>query len=128
VREPWSGPTPIQIVILAALAIIAIVVIIVGVRIVRREFGRRRAGEHIPGFGLGVLFGGVSLALLTGDLGIRTFTGIQERNIFGLWFFLPAPQLGDWIYGFFATPALDFLVIAVFIAFIGLPSLTQLRS
>jgi hypothetical protein len=127
-RDEWSGPTTIQVVIVVVLALVALVTIVLGARSAWRSLSRRRTGEHISGFGLGVTLAGLAVGLLAADIGVRVFTGAQERNIFGLWFFLPAPQLGDWVYGLLATPALDLLIIAVFLAFLGVPSLTQLRD
>ena len=125
-RDEWTGPTAPQIVIITVVALASLACIIFGVRLALDLYRGRDKGETIPGFGIGLTLFGIMLAMLTYDLAIPTFTGDWSRGLFYRWWFVTG-DVENGFESFLGNPTMAFFAAAVFIGWLGLPSLTQLR-
>lgn len=125
-REEWTGPTVQQIVIITVLSLVSVACIVFGLRLAQGIYRARDKGQSIHGHGIGLTLVGIMLAMLTCDLAIPTFTGDWSRGLFHRWWFI-TENLDNGLVAFVANPTMAVLAAAVFIGWLGLPSLTQLR-
>jgi hypothetical protein len=118
------GPSPAQWAVLVGFAIAIVICWVVGFTSTRTALRRRRPGTTIPGVGIALMLAGLMVLLIGVDVVIAIFE-VGESSPVSRWWFVPrTPDVP--VVDFLATPAMNLLVIATLVFFLGLPSRTQL--
>jgi hypothetical protein len=123
-----TGASAPQLIVAVGFFIVAIAAVVGGVLLARRQLARRAPGSTVRAQGIALVVGGFGVAVVGLNLLLLAQSNFSQQNVFGRWWFLAPAQPGDWFGGFLGNPGLNLLIVAVFIGWLNLPSLTQLRG